>query len=522
VLPLIVALVTLHALAGPGYLVQVDIAFGPTMPPLHWTFFTPVSLLLHLSQWAIGGGATGSLYVISALAAPGFGAMVLLRDKRGYTQSACGLLAMLNPFVYDRLVEGQWGVLFATGGLFLFVAGWLVMQRTPGIRTAAATTAAALFAVMFSPNFIGIVAAAAIALSLAATQWNQPEARRWTIAALVSSGALSAYGVIPFFTNHGAMTYESYQNVTTFSAADFAAFQSTPDPHFGVIAALAGLYGEWSERIGRYTVANVAYPWAVASTLVLFGLAVAGAWLRPSRAWLLPLGAVGIAVSAITSTRWGLQTVVSLAHHFPLLAAYREPQKWDVLWLLALVVLGAEAIERGSELLARPLRAIPAGPALAALMTIAAIAPAGFVQLRDTTAVVKPVTYPGSWYRAADYLRAHVPAGSPVVVLPWHLYESLPFVGHPSENPADVFFPGTLVISLDPEVPGTVPIDAIGQAAARRQGCALADAVRDVGSHWAVAFPDAADGEAQQAALQRCGFSAVLTPTADVAVLRDR
>ena len=515
--PLAVAAVVLRTVVGSGYLIQVDVAFGPRMPPLQWNFYTPVSLVLHIGQMAIGGAAVGRVYALLALAVCGFGAMVLLRDKKWWIQCAGGLLGMLNPFVYDRFVEGQWGVLGATGGLFLFVAAWLTMQRRPTIRTAVATAGSALLVVMSSSNFIGILAVTAIALSLAATHWREPMARRWTLRALLSFGALSAYGIIPFFLNHGIGTY---QGVTSFTPGEFAAFQSTPDAHFGLFAALAGLYGDWSERIGRYAVANVEYPWWIASTLVLSGLAVAGALLVRSRAWLLPLGAVGIALSGITATTWGQHAAVTVAQHFPLVAAYREPQKWAVLWLLALVVLGAEAVERVGAVAARRLPRLRAGPMLAALMTVATVAPAGFVELRDTSAVVTPVTYPASWSEGAAYLQAHVPAGSPVAVLPWHQYQTLPFVRHPSGGVADVFFPGNLLTSSDPEIPGTQPSDPIGRAATRPHGCGLAAALSAAGIRWVLVIPLAADGAADEVALQQCGFSVELAPDPYIAVLR--
>jgi len=519
--PPLVAALPLRALFGPGYLLQVDVAFGPRIAPVQWTFYAPVSVALHAVQWAIGGALTGRIYAFLGLAICGFGAMVLVRDKRWWIQCAVGVLAMLNPFVYDRLVEGQWSVLVATGGLFLFVAAWLALQRRPTVRTAAATAGAGLLTVVFSANFVGILLVTAIGLSIAATRWREPVQRRLTLAALISIAVLSTYGVIPFFINHSGTTYATYKTVTTFSAADFAAFRATPDPHFGVFAALAGVYGEWSERIGRFVVADFEFPWAILATIVLVGLAIAGALLTASRAWFVLLGAAGIVVSGSTAVTWGRQAVLTLAQHIPIVAAYREPQKWDVLWLVALVVLGAEGIERLGSLAARRLGRREVGPPLAALMVAASIAPAGFVELRDTASVVTPVSYPASWDRGAAYLQSHVPADSPVVVLPWHLYETLPFVGRPTENPADVFFPGRLVISNDPELPGTLPADPIGSGAVQPEGCALAQAVRASGIRWALVIPGAPAGALNEAALERCGFRAAFGSGTELVVLQD-
>src|ERR1700732_4135352 len=136
-LPLVVTAVTLRSLGAPGYLVQVDATFGPRPDPLTWTFYAPVELVLRLLQLIGGGQLAGRAYVAAALFDCGFAAMVLLRDMPWWAQSAGGLLAILNPFVYDRLVEGQWGVVMATAGLFLLMAAWVRMRRQPTWRSGA-------------------------------------------------------------------------------------------------------------------------------------------------------------------------------------------------------------------------------------------------------------------------------------------------------------------------------------------------------------------------------------------------
>jgi hypothetical protein len=516
-LPLAVTAITLRSLAQPGFLVQIDTAFGLRTVPGDWSFYAPVRLLTELGQITIGGALTGRIVVSAALFMCGFSAMILLRDQPWWAQAPAGLLAMLNPFVYDRLVEGQWGVVIATAGLLLLVAAWLSMRRSPRPAAAVWLALSVLLTLAFSADFAGILLLLVVGLAFYAADWRNPVFRRWTLAAGAGAAGLSAYGVLAFFLSTSPA---SYQQVTHFGPADFSTFRSTPAPGFGVFPALAGLYGEWSERLGRYLVADMQYPWWVGSTTVLVALAMVGALLDLGLGWLIALGVIGLIASASTATGPGLNLVITAAQHIPILGVYREPQKWDVLWLLALVVLVPAGAVRGAGWLRKriPQLGAAATALVAAGVAAAVLAPAGWTALTATSTVVSPVQYPASWYAAAAYMKANVPTAEAVAVLPWHLYETLPFIGRTTADPAPVFFPGNLVRSLDPELPGQRPQDPISAASQNGYDCSLADALRGAGIGRALVLEDAPDGAAAAATLGECGFREVFERDHQVAV----
>jgi hypothetical protein len=213
------------------------------------------------------------------------------------------------------------------------------------------------------------------------------------------------------------------------------------------------------------------------------------------------------------------------AARLPLLAVYREPQKWSALWLLALVVLGAEAVGavRVREL-AHGARVVVA-PALAYLLALSVVLPAGLGIAEGWAVAVRPSGYPADWAAAAAYLRANVPPDDVVVVLPWHAYERLDIAaGRLVSNPAVVVFPGRLLVPNNAEIPGRLTDDAatldIASASVGGEaGCELADAVRAHGARWAVVEP--ADGaEADRGRLAACGFTVVQGRPGQVEVLR--
>ena len=145
-------------------------------------------------------------------------------------------------------------------------------------------------------------------------------------------------------------------------------------------------------------------------------------------------------------------------------------------------------------------------------MVLATIFPAGAGVLRELPATIIPVQYPAGWTQAAAYLQDHVSPQTSVVVLPWSLYETLPFTGNLlTANPASVVFPGHLISPNDIQIPGVVteartPGDLVKVAFNPQPGsCALQQTLRRLGVRWAIVEP-APGGSADAEALLACGF----------------
>jgi len=519
VLPAAVTAVQMRGMGSGGYVLLPDVVFGPRPAPVPWNLTTPVAAALHAASSWFGGAAAGRAVVALALLLAGIAPMVLLRRLPWWAQAAGGLLGMLNPWVYDRVVEGQWAVACAAALLFVWLALWEALRERPSPWRAGWLGLCSAAVVSLSPNFAGILLVLALGAVVAARAWRSPPLRRATGLAAAVGVILLVPGVAGFFAGSGAGTYQQLQ---AGGGADFTAYRAVSAGPGGVVPSLLGLYGEWAEGTGRFVLASDGVPWWPAATAVLVGLALLGAWWTRERRWLLAVGLAGVLASASTATDWGASAAASVAGHVPLLAAYREPQKWLALWLVALVVLDAEALAaaprrlRGAVLLA--------GPALAAVMAAAVLLPAGVTQLRELPGETAPAAYPGDWTAAADALARAGADGQPVAILPWHLYEALPFTGRLAANPAPVLFPGALVTSQDPELSGAPPlpspgdVGALSLAAADPHPCALAAAVRATGARWVV-VEDVAGGAQNRARLVSCGFHVIVGAPGQTSVL---
>ena len=527
VLPLVLSLVCLPSLFRDGYLLQVDIVFGPRPGPVLPGLGAPVSGLQAAAVEVLGGEATGTIYAVGALFLAGFAPMFLFRRAPWFAQCVAGVLGVLNPWVYDRMVEGQWGVVVAAAGLFLWLAAWEALQTAPGLTHAALLAVCSAAIVAFDPHAIGPVAVLLVVAFVWQRAWRDRERLRWTAASQAMLALLLAYGVVLFFVGGH---FGSYENVRQFTRADFEFFRSVASDDYGLLVNLVGLYGYWGERIGRFPLATGGHAWWPLTTSVILGAAVLGAWLRRDRVWLLLSGLIGILLSASTALPGGVDAAVWLSSRVPLVSAYREPQKWSALWLLAVVTLAAGAVE---AIAASPPGGRRRSPGTLAMMlayalAIAALLPAGSSQIRSLPSIVRPLPYPDYWYATAAFLERTVPGDERVAVLPWHLYQPLRATeGRLAANPAQVFFPGRLTAPRNLEIPGrateiTSRYDRIGLAVGREASspCALARTLRRLDIRWALVL-DGAESAETMSSLRRCGYSLVEGKPGFTGVLRD-
>ena len=527
-LPLGLSLICLRSLFRDGYLLQVDIVFGPRPVPVLPGLGAPVTWLQAAAVDVLGGEATGKLYAVGALFLAGFAPMLLFRRAPWYAQCAAGVLGVLNPWVYDRMVEGQWGVVVAAAGLFLWLAAWEALQRQPGLARAALLAACSAAIVAFDPHAAGVVAVLTLVPIVWQRLWRDRDRLRWTAASLGMFGLLLMYGVVQFFVGGSSASYE---NVRQFNRADFEFFRSVASDDYGLLVNLVGLYGYWGERIGRFPLATGGAEWWPLTTAVIVGAALLGAWLERDRAWLLLCGVLGLVLSASTALPGGVDAAVWLASRVPLVSAYREPQKWSALWLLALVTLAAGAVEVIAASSPERRRRSPRTLAmvLAYALALAALVPAGSSQIRSLPTIVKPLRYPEYWYETAAFLERSVPAGERAAVLPWHLYQPLRATeGRLASNPAPVFFPGVLTVPRNIEIPGrateiTSRYDRIGLAVGREASarCALAQTLRRLGIRWALVL-DGAESAETMSRLRGCDYALVEGRPGFTGVLRDQ
>jgi hypothetical protein len=486
-----------------GYILQVDIGFGPQAPRLRPDTHLAIDAVQSGLTQLLGGAITGRIYLVVALAVCSLGPMVLLRKAPLPAMAIGGLLGVFNPWTYDRLMEGQWAVAAAAGVLFVWVAAWEALGQRPSIARAFALAVPTAIAVMLDPHAIADVVVLVVVASIASRIWTDAGRARMAGLAMAVAAVVLLPGVIGFFAGGGVGSFNSLARV---SETDFTTFAVAGGPGLGVVVNLLSLHGFWAEQVGRFPSPGAGFPLWWVSAAVILGATFAGWRYCPQRRWLAGAGVVGLVLSASTAVPGVPHLAAAIAAHVPLVGAFREPDKLSALWLIAVVALSAGAV----EVLVEGARAATRAWAAAGVLAIAVMVPTGIAQMAHLPGRVAPVSYPSDWAVVSEAMRTHVPPGARVVVLPWHQYETLAFAGgRLVANPAPNFFPGELVSSEDPELTGTRPSDPIGVASADlSSSCSLATAVASAGASWVV-VEDAPGGGAAAAALRRCGFSVV-------------
>ena len=146
------SLIVMWGLLKPGYLFSVDLAFGPDYPQeifqhhvlgdganlevtgtthLVTVLYATVTYLLGfiLPAWVIQ-----KLFIVLALALSGIAAYRLIPSVNTYGRYFSGLLYMINPFIYVRLLSGSLLSLFSYALLPLAVKAFIDLFNEPTLK----------------------------------------------------------------------------------------------------------------------------------------------------------------------------------------------------------------------------------------------------------------------------------------------------------------------------------------------------------------------------------------------------
>jgi hypothetical protein len=404
------ALVQLGPVLGRGYVLTRDLVFVPG-PPITRHLLgvdglpraVPSDLVVALLSHVVPGDLVEDLVLFAVLSLAGWGAARLVPTRSPVAAAAAALLYSWNPYVAERLRQGQWAVLVGVAAL-----PW-VASAAIGLRRRAPYAAARVVLVMSLAAIGGASAELLAALVLVPiVAWpgpavRPPMARPYAGRLLVATAAVVLPGLawfVPSVTQAGSPPSD------TVGAAVFAA---RPDTPLGTVPSILGLGGIWNGQAvppGRDTV-------VVGLAALLLSIAsVTALWLSRSR-WnagdlggVLTAGAVSLAVSL-----WGVTPGlrVGLAHLVASTSAaglLRDGQRWLAPFVL-LVAVGFGLVVEAAAARARPAAAVLA---LAPALLLPAAAWGGDGALHATR-------WPGDWVQVRS-AAARLPPG-PILVLPW-------------------------------------------------------------------------------------------------------
>lgn len=499
---LLLALVVAGPLLGPGYLLLRDAVSTPRSYVTDAALgvsgaaprAVPQDVVVALLSSVVDGGAVVTAVVVLALWAAGAGASAmtgaLVPAHRGglAARFVAATLAVWNPYVAERLLQGHWSLLTGYAALPWLVWAGVRWRRRP--REGAAVTLLALACAGLTPT--GAVLALLVALPVAALPGGW---RRGVRVAVVCAGfvAVAAPWLVAAAVSSGGGS----------DPAGVDAFAARAETALGTLGSLAGLGGIWNAQ----AVPGSRAGWgAAAGTVVLLAVVACGLrglWRRrghPVIVTVVVLAVAAVLLPALAATppglaagRWAVQAV-------PGAGLLRDAQKWVALampgYALA-AALGTRALAarlRPSRAGHRGERGLPRRPAgrgagIAAAGCMAALLIGALPSLAwGVGGALRPVHYPPAWDAVARILGAAPHAGS-IVTLPAGSFRRFPWTHGPVLDPAPRYFrpevlaPGTLQV-------GGVTIDGEGGRALRAQQALLAGAspksIAALGVRWAL------------------------------------
>lgn len=425
-------------LPGGGHLLLRD---GVTTPRSHLTDSAlglgegaaravPQDAVVAVASSVIDGGALVVGILLLALTGAGVGAGVLIARLLDTTAAAprmvAATVAIWNPYVAERLLQGHWSLLVGYAALPWTVVAAAALRREIGSRSVAAIVLCLGIAGL-TPTGLLMNALLAVAVVLA------PGApRRLATGIVLSATALlsAPWSVAALTSGAGAAS----------DPAGVAAFAARAEPGLGTVGSLAGLGGIWN---GDAVPSSRTTWWALVGTALLLVVAAAGVpalWRRrsPVIVAVTGLGLLAVLVAALAATPLGLDVGRWAAESVPGAGLLRDGQKWVALWMPGLVLAAAAGASS----------AVRAG--VASLLVVAALPDLAW----GVGGALRPVQYPDDWTRVAATIGA---SERDVAVLPSGTFRVFPFSGDvPVLDPAPRWLAADVLQTGDLPVGGQV------------------------------------------------------------------
>lgn len=492
---LLLALAVTAPLLAPGYLLLRDavstprsyfsdsaLGLGESAPRA-----VPQDFLIAAVSPVLDGGVLVKVLLILGIFLAGWGAArlaaVLVPDAGPAGQLVAATLAIWNPYVAERLLQGHWSLLVGYGSLPWVAAAVIRLRSDDPAPRWARWAAVGFWVAVAGLTPTGLLLAAVVGLACIAVPGNEVSRPRCTAGVL----AVSGLAALPWLT--ASAVGDALESTPPSGVLAFAA---RAEPGLGTLGSLAGLGGIWNAEAVPSSRTTLL---ALLATVVLLAVVAIGLptlLRRRSAAPLLVLAAIGVLLPATLASGPGLSLLRALVEDAPGVGVLRDGQKWVALAMPGYAVAGAGAVVT----LRRWLR-----PSLTALVCVVAV----IAVLPDLAfgvwGKVTSVRYPPGWSAVAAIVNA---APADVAVLPADSMRQFPWSGPaPVLDPlprfvrAEVLATGDLTISGQ-SVPGE------GSHAREVQRVLLAGgspaALSDAGVGWVVVETGSAGaiGDAQR------------------------
>jgi hypothetical protein len=454
---LIVSLLIMGGLISSGYVITLDMVFGPDSPNHFHSYFygvdktgrevgpTPIATLLYsafiyFSSFLLPLWFVQKILLLSFLLISGVSMHRVVPVKSPYARYFAGLLYMINPFIYIRFLAGHLYLLWGYALLPLAIKSFIDVVREQSRRNIA--KAALLFTLVipqihFLPMVFGIFI---LLLLVSVKKENATKLAKVLIFVLLAVALLNLSWISSIVIGKASIE----EIISQITPEHLAVFTSRPSFDFNVLFNVAAMYGFWR---GGYELPKENIPfWYIFFFFILF-LAVHGFLIERAvarekeqrrQAEALSIVAVISLILATGVTHEHLSKLfLFLYEHVPFFAGFREPQKFVALLAFTYAYFGAIAVNDFAE-------KIKQNKIYYALVAFALVTPFIYTHTMFLAfnGQLKSVDYPRDWYEIDEFLSKDKEEFT-ILFLPWHGYMDFKWLKNSDKriaNPASAFF----------------------------------------------------------------------------------
>ncbi|WP_319436018.1 hypothetical protein [Mycobacterium sp. RTGN5] len=406
---LLLALAVTAPLLAPGYLLLRDavstprsylsdsaLGLGESAPRA-----VPQDFLIAAVSPVLDGGVLVKVLLIAGLFLAGWGAArladVLVPDAGIAGQVVAATLAVWNPYVAERLLQGHWSLLVGYGSLPWVAAAMVRLRGEQPAPSWPRWAALVFWLALAGLTPTGLLLAAVVALACTAVPGDGVSRLRCATGVLIAA-VLAASPWLTASALGDALASSPTSGVVAFAAR--------AEPGLGTLGSLAGLGGIWNAEAVPSSRTTLLALLATVALLAVVAVGLPTVLRRRSAVPLLVLAAVGVLLPAVLATGPGLAVLRTLVESAPGVGVLRDGQKWVALAMPAYAVAGAAAVVTLRHRLRPGITA-----AVCAVAVIAVLPDLAFGGWGKVTSV----RYPAGWSAVAGIVNA---APADVAVLP--------------------------------------------------------------------------------------------------------
>ena len=465
---ILITAITLPWFLKSGYLFFTDMSAGPHIIIPNFTdsgFFYYHSIAKILS-YALPIDLIQKLFFTVIFGAVLFGGY---RIARSLTQNKALLFlgsafALFNPFIYDRLMYGQVGVILGYGFFLAFFGYLLSFYLTKLRKQFFFSSVFAGLAILFSPHFLFFIGLSyfVFGLLIFIKDWGN-KTELWKIAkylalSIIIIGAINFNWLLGIVAGNSQMENSIKETITK---QDLQAFRTAGGADLGVIENVFLMSGFWGAEQFRYEpLQNIKGNWG-RSFYLLLPIIILGLIynFKEKKKRGLTIGLISLYLAAFILALGIALPITSkitlwLFNNVPFYKGLREPQKWVAVMVAVYEVLLVCGL---NQLLKRNI-VIKNKGWLTILLTFVILLQAPLM-VWGGAGQVRPTNYPADWYEANEFIKLESMAENgkcqnKILFLPWHMYMSFNWLGHIVANPAPSFFKCPVIYGKNMEFGG--------------------------------------------------------------------